>query len=91
MKTLKEYIIKEEDASRILNDDEIDFNSPVMYSIYGDSEGPWYFGYKLKEKHAGKYQGVVSPCGKNGIKQPTYPKLIIDFDKFDTKNLKNNK
>lgn len=60
---------------------EVDLNKPVMYSIYGNHNGPWYFGYLC--------DGEIGVTGAEGG-QITYPKLIVDFDKFDAKNLKNN-
>ena len=79
MKNIKEYLINEKIADKKI----INKNLPVMYSIYGDSEGPWYFGYKLDGE-----DGVVSSLTDRQI---SYPKLIIDFDEFDPINLKNNK
>lgn len=69
----------------VVNQNDIDTNQPVMFSIYGDFKGPWYFGYKLK----GEQNGVVG-AGQGGVNSVTYAKLIVDFDKFDPKNLKNN-
>ena len=80
MKSLLEYLQINE---KIADDKNIDFNSPVMFSIYGDSKGPWYFGYKLKDK-----DGIV---GSLEDRQISYPKLVVDFDKFDPKKLENNK
>ncbi len=80
MKTLVEYLINEKIADKI----DIDLDSPVMFSLYGDQEGPWYFGWRVKNDN----KGVVGSL-KDG--QITYPKLIVDFDKFDPKNLGNPK
>lgn len=55
---------------------KIKFNEPVMFSIYGDARGPWYFGYKVD----GPNDPVIGTPTENS--SPIYPKLIIDFDKF---------
>lgn len=82
MKDLKDMLIDESMAE--LKD--VDINSPVMFSVYGNNNGPWLFGYKLN-----KGNGVISSVILDKKSdQVIYPKLIIDFDKFDPKNMNNN-
>lgn len=83
MKNLKDFIVNINE--KMAKTDEIDFNSPVMFSIYGNSEGPWYFGYRLLNDPE---NGVVGSNSKET--QVSYAKLVVPFDQFDPKNLKNN-
>lgn len=85
MKTLQQYLVNED----MVPVNDINMDRPVMFSIYGDLEGPWYFGYLATNKHNGE-MGVVNPPIKGRDAIMTYPKLIVDFDKFDPKTLKNN-
>lgn len=81
MKSLTEYINTVNET--FVDKDDVNIDKPVMFSVYGEVSGPWYFGYLLKDDE----KGVVGVEGG----QVSYPKLIVDFDKFDVKNLKNNK
>ena len=59
----------------------------VMYSIYGDPEGPWYFG-----NTDGKVEGdsILVNLILNGVIFHTYAKLVVPFEKFNPNNLKEN-
>lgn len=89
MKTLQEHLTENIMNEGIVPVNDINMDRPVMFSTYGDPEGPWYFGY-LATSHSNGEQGVANPPIKGRDAMLTYPKLIVDFDKFDPKNLKNN-
>lgn len=58
---------------------------PVMYSIYGKDEGPWYFGYTDQSIEGGQMK-VWGP-------DPTmysFAKIVVPFDQFDAYNLVKN-
>lgn len=58
---------------------------PVMYSIYGKVEGPWYFGYTDQSKEGGQMKVWGS--------DPTmysFAKFVVPFDQFDAYNLNKN-
>lgn len=58
---------------------------PVMYSIYGNVEGPWYFGYTEQEQ-VGKQMGVWS----TERAYSEWAKIVVPFDQFDAYKLSNN-
>ena len=59
----------------------------VMYSTYGDPEGPWYFG-----STDGKMEGdrIEINLTINGTPSHTYAKLVVPFENFNPYNLKEN-
>ena len=58
---------------------------PVMYSIYGKVEGPWYFGYTDQSLEMGqmKVWGTDSTMYN-------FAKIVVPFDQFDAYKLANN-
>ncbi len=65
---------------------------PVMFSIYGHYEGPWYFGYRALHKNGAECViGSEHIDDDNPYVYAVYPKLVIDFKDFDPYDLKNNK
>lgn len=59
----------------------------VMYSTYGDPEGPWYFGETDET--------IESDCMKvnltlKGEPYYTYAKLVVPFENFNPNDLKEN-
>lgn len=62
-----------------------DAGCPVMYSIYGKIEGPWYFGYTDQSLEMGQMKVWGS--------DPTmysFAKIVVPFDQFDAYNLNKN-
>lgn len=58
---------------------------PVMYSIYGNVEGPWYFGYTDQSIEMGRMKvWGADPTMYN------FPKIVVPFDQFDAYKLTNN-
>ena len=62
-----------------------DAGCPVMFSIYGNVEGPWYFGY-TKQEQIGKQMNVWT----TGPAYNEWAKIVVPFDQFDSYKLANN-
>ena len=58
---------------------------PVMYSMHGKIEGPWYFGYTDQSLEMGqmKVWGTDSTMYN-------FAKIVVPFDQFDAYKLTNN-
>lgn len=59
----------------------------VMYSIFGDPKGPWYFG-----DTDGKMIGdsIKVNLTLNGTSYHTYAKLVVPFENFNANDLNEN-
>ena len=62
-----------------------DAGRPVMYSIYGSVEGPWYFGYTDQSIEMGQ----MKVFGAGGTMH-SFAKMVVPFDQFDAYKLANN-
>lgn len=59
----------------------------VMYSIYGDPEGPWHFGSTNGKMEGGSIEINLTI---NGTPSHTYAKLVVPFKNFNPNDLKSN-
>lgn len=64
-----------------------DAGCPVMYAIYGNVEGPWYFGYTNQHIEHGQMKVFSNPTDYLG----QFAKLVVPFDQFDPYKVENNK
>ena len=62
-----------------------DAGCPVMYSIYGNVEGPWYFGYTNQSIECGQMKVWGSDMAIY-----SFAKIVVPFDQFDAYNLIKN-
>ena len=58
---------------------------PVMYSIYGKVEGPWYFGYTDQSIEGGQMK-----VWSTDSTMYNFAKIVVPFDHFDAYNLNKN-
>lgn len=58
---------------------------PVMYSVYGNVEGPWYFGYTDQSIEMGQ----MKVWGTDSTMY-SFAKIVVPFDQFDAYNLAKN-
>ena len=58
---------------------------PIMYSIYGNVEGPWYFGYTNQSIE----MGAMKVWGTD-YTMYNFAKIVVPFDQFDAYKLSNN-
>lgn len=59
----------------------------VMYSIYGDAEGPWYFG---ETDETIESDGMKVNLTLKGDPYCTYAKLVVPFENFNPYELEQN-
>lgn len=64
-----------------------DGGCPVMYSIYGDANGPWYFGHTNQHIEHGQMKVFSNSTDYVGH----FAKLVIPFEQFDPYKMENNK
>ena len=62
-----------------------DAGRPIMYSIHGKAEGPWYFGYTDQSIEGGQMKVWGSDQAMY-----SFAKIVVPFDQFDAYNLAKN-